>query len=196
VASASISLITRCGIGHPSQPREMLGAELAELAGDRLGRPAGALADRALGLAGLAPLGSKIIEKPASDASPAGRGAVALRRAVERPFALGLRQRSADDGVRRMLVAVARRCQNEASQPRAQDSIAPANWIATSASSRHVVAPTPSLAKSRGICTKTPATWLVRTPRRRNTWRPVAVGRKSRCYSRTSSESFVWRVCV
>ena len=92
MASASISLITRCGIGHPSQPREMLGAELAELAGDRLGRPAGALADRALGLAGLASLGSKIVEKPASAASPAGRGAVALRRAVERPFALGLRQ--------------------------------------------------------------------------------------------------------
>jgi hypothetical protein len=89
VASASISLITRCGIGHPSQPREMLGAELAELAGDRLGRPAGALADRALGPADLAPLGGNIVEKPASDASPAGRGAVALRRAVERPFALG-----------------------------------------------------------------------------------------------------------
>jgi hypothetical protein len=44
-----------------------------------------------LGPAGLAPLGGKIVEKPASDASPAGRGAVALRRAVERPFALGLR---------------------------------------------------------------------------------------------------------
>jgi hypothetical protein len=81
-----------------------------------------------------------------------------------------------------------------ASQPRAQDSIAPANWIATSASSRRGAAPTQSLARSHGICTKTPATWLVRTPQRRNTWRPVAVGRKSRCYSRTSSESFVWPV--
>ena len=76
------------------------------------------------------------------------------------------------------------------------NSIVPANWIATSASSRRVAAPTQPLARSRGICTKTPATWLVRTPQRRNTWRPVAVGRKSRCSSRTSSESFVWPVCV
>jgi transposase len=83
-----------------------------------------------------------------------------------------------------------------ASRPRGQGSIAPANWIATSASSRRVAAPTQSLARSRGICMKTPATWPGRTPQLRNMWRPVAVGRKSRCYSRTSSESFVWRVCV
>ena len=35
-----------------------------------------------------------------------------------------------------------------ASQPRAQDSIVPANWIATSARSRRVAAPTRSLARS------------------------------------------------
>ena len=45
-----------------------------------------------------------------------------------------------------------------ASQPKAQDSIAPANWTATSATSRRVAAPTPSPARSRGICMKTPAT--------------------------------------
>ena len=73
----------------------------------------------------------------------------------------------------------------------AQNSIAPANWIATSASSRRIATPTQSLARSRGICTKMPATRLVRTPQLHNTWRPVVVGRKSRCYSRTSSKSFV-----
>ena len=46
-----------------------------------------------------------------------------------------------------------------ASWPRAQVPIAPANWIATSARSRRVAAPTQSLARSHGICTKTPATW-------------------------------------
>ena len=72
-----------------------------------------------------------------------------------------------------------------ASQPRAQDSIAPANWIATLADSKPSAVRTLSPAKSRGIWTKTPATWLVRTPQRRNMRRPVAVERKSRCYSRT-----------
>jgi hypothetical protein len=43
-----------------------------------------------------------------------------------------------------------------ASQPRAQGFIAPANWIATSANSKRVAAPTPSLTRSHGICTKTP----------------------------------------
>ena len=42
-----------------------------------------------------------------------------------------------------------------ASQPRAQDSIAPANWIATSARLRRVAAPTRSLARSRETLTKT-----------------------------------------
>jgi hypothetical protein len=65
-----------------------------------------------------------------------------------------------------------------ASQPRAQDSIAPANWIATSASSRRVAAPTQSPARSRGICTKTRATWLVRTPQHRNS-NPLSSTRKS-----------------
>jgi hypothetical protein len=36
----------------------------------------------------------------------------------------------------------------------------------------------------------------LRTPQLRNTWRPVAGERKSRCCSHISSESFVWRVCV
>jgi len=83
-----------------------------------------------------------------------------------------------------------------ASQPRAQDSIAPANWIATSASSRRVAAPTRSLARSRETLTKTRATSLGLLPRRQNTRPPVGVERKSRCYSLTSSESFVWPVCV
>src|ERR1700722_16544537 len=48
-----------------------------------------------------------------------------------------------------------------ASQPRAQDSIAPANWIATPADSNHRAARTLLPARSRGICTKTPATWPV-----------------------------------
>src|ERR1700727_1503575 len=64
-----------------------------------------------------------------------------------------------------------------ASQPRAQDSIAPANWIATLTDSKRSVR-TQSPAKFRGICMKTPATWLVRTPQRRNTWRPCALRRK------------------
>src|SRR3984885_593186 len=83
-----------------------------------------------------------------------------------------------------------------ASQPRAQDSIAPANWIATSASSRRVAAPTRSLARSRETLTKTRATSLGLLPRRQNTRPPVGVERKSRCYSLSSSESFVWPVCV
>ena len=83
-----------------------------------------------------------------------------------------------------------------ASQPRAQDSIAPANWIATPADPNPSAARTLLPARSRGICTKTRATWPVRTPQLRNTWRPVAGERKSRCCSHISSESFVWRVCV
>jgi hypothetical protein len=43
-----------------------------------------------------------------------------------------------------------------ASQPRAQDSIAPANWIATSASSRRVAAPTLPLARSAGSARRRP----------------------------------------
>ena len=74
--------------------------------------------------------------------------------------------------------------------------IAPANWIATPADSNHSAARTLLPARSRGICTKTPATWPVRTPQLRNTWRPVAGERKSRCCSHISSKSFVWRVCV
>ena len=38
-------------------------------------------------------------------------------------------------------------------------SIAPANWIATLADSKPSAVRTPSPARSRGICTKTPATW-------------------------------------
>ena len=62
--------------------------------------------------------------------------------------------------------------------------------------SNHSAARTLLPARSRGICTKTPATWPVRTPQLRNTWRPVAGERKSRCCSPISSASFVWRVCV
>ena len=51
-------------------------------------------------------------------------------------------------------------------------------------------------ARSRGICMKTPATWLVRTPRLQNTWRPVAVGRKSRCCSHISSGFCASRACA
>ena len=83
-----------------------------------------------------------------------------------------------------------------ASRPRAQGSIAPANWIATSANSKPSAARTRSPARSRGICTRTPATWLVRSPRRRNTWTPVAGGRRSRCCSPISSESFASRACA
>ena len=82
------------------------------------------------------------------------------------------------------------------SQPRAQDSIAPANWIATSANSKPSAARTLLPARSRGICMKTPATWLVRTPRLRNTWRPVAGGRKSRCCSHISSGFCASRACA
>jgi hypothetical protein len=74
-----------------------------------------------------------------------------------------------------------------ASQPRAQDSIAPANWIAMSASSKPSAARTLLPARSRGIWTKMLATWPARMPQVRNTWRPVAVGRKSRCCSPISS---------
>ena len=48
---------------------------------------------------------------------------------------------------------------------------------------------TQSPAKSRGICTKTPATSLVRLSQLRNTWRPVVGRRKSRCCSRPSNKS-------
>ena len=70
-----------------------------------------------------------------------------------------------------------------ASQPRAQDSIAPANWIAMPANSKPSAVRTRSPARSRETLMKTPATWPVRTPQLRNTWRPVAVERKSRCYA-------------
>jgi DDE family transposase len=56
-----------------------------------------------------------------------------------------------------------------ASQPRAQDSIAPANWIATSVNSKRSAVRTQARARSRGICTKTHATSPVRLPQRRNT---------------------------
>ena len=49
---------------------------------------------------------------------------------------------------------------------RHHSSIAPANWIATLADSKPSAVRTLSPAKSRGIWTKTPATWLVRTPQR------------------------------
>ena len=75
------------------------------------------------------------------------------------------------------------------------NSIAPANWIATLADSKPSAVRTLSPEKSHGIWTKTPATWLVRTPQRRNMRRPVAVERKSRCYSRTSSGYCASRVC-
>ena len=83
-----------------------------------------------------------------------------------------------------------------ASQPRAQDSIAPANWIAMSASSKPSAARTLLPATSRGIWTKMLATWPARSPQLRNTWRPVAGGRKSRCCSPISSESFASPACA
>jgi transposase len=49
-------------------------------------------------------------------------------------------------------------------QPRAQDSIAPANWIAMSASSKPSAARTLLPARSRGIWTKMLATWPARSP--------------------------------
>src|SRR5580704_5397395 len=81
-----------------------------------------------------------------------------------------------------------------ASQPRAQDSIAPANWIATSANSKPSAVRTLLPARSRGICMKMLATWPVRTPQLQNTWRPVAVGRKSRYCSPVSSGSCASRL--
>jgi transposase len=60
-------------------------------------------------------------------------------------------------------------------------------WIAMSASSKPSAARTLLPARSRGIWTKMLATWPARMPQLRNTWRPVAVGRKSRCYSPISS---------
>jgi hypothetical protein len=57
-----------------------------------------------------------------------------------------------------------------ASRPRGQGSIAPANWIATSANSKPNTAPTLLPARSHGIYMKTPATWPVRTPPLLNTW--------------------------
>jgi hypothetical protein len=75
-----------------------------------------------------------------------------------------------------------------ASQPRAQGSIAPAKWIAMSASSKPSAARTLLPAKSLGIWTKMLAT-SPRARRNYNTWRPVAVGRKSRCHSPISSGS-------
>jgi transposase len=83
-----------------------------------------------------------------------------------------------------------------ASQPRAQDSIAPANWIATSANSKPSAVRTLLPARSRGIWTKMLATWPARMPQLQNTWRPVAVGRKSRCYSPISSGSCASRACA
>jgi hypothetical protein len=82
-----------------------------------------------------------------------------------------------------------------ASRPRRHGSIASANWIATSANSKRSAARTLSPAGSRGICTKMPATWPVRSLRLRHTWRPVAVGRKSRCCSPISSVSYVLHAC-
>ena len=76
-----------------------------------------------------------------------------------------------------------------ASRPRAQGSIAPANWIAMSANSKPSAARTLLPARSRGIWTKMLATWPVRTPQRQNTWRPVAGAKKSRCCLPISSES-------
>ena len=48
----------------------------------------------------------------------------------------------------------------------------------------------------RGICTKTPATWPVRSLQLRNTWRPAVVARKSRCCLRTSSVSCALYACA
>ena len=55
---------------------------------------------------------------------------------------------------------------------------------------------TMSLARSRGICTKTPATWPVRLRRLRNTGRPAVVERRSRCYSPISSASCALPGCA
>ena len=58
-----------------------------------------------------------------------------------------------------------------------------------SASSKPSAVRTLLPARSRGIWTKMLATWPARMPQLQNTWRPVAVGRKSRCYSPISSGS-------
>jgi hypothetical protein len=71
-----------------------------------------------------------------------------------------------------------------------------ANWIATPANSKRSAARTLLPARSRGTCTKMLATWPVRTPPLRNTWRPVAVGRKSRCCSPVSSGFCASRACA
>ena len=73
------------------------------------------------------------------------------------------------------------------------NSIAPANWIAMSASSKPSAARTLLPARSRGIWMKMLATWPARTPQLRNTWRPVAGGRKSRCCLPISRKSFASR---
>ena len=84
-----------------------------------------------------------------------------------------------------------------ASRPRAQGSTAPANWIATPADSNHSAARKRSCPQDpAGSARRRPRRGSQCTPQRRNTWRPVAGGRKSRCYSHISSESFVWPVCV
>ena len=66
----------------------------------------------------------------------------------------------------------------------------------TPENSNHSAARTMSPARSRGTCTKTLATWPVRTPQLRNTWRPVVVGGKSRCCSPISSASFALPACA
>ena len=83
------------------------------------------------------------------------------------------------------------------SQPRAQDFLSRQQIRL-----RHLQNSKPSAARmllparSRGICMKTPATGLVRTPRLQNTWRPVAVGRKSRRCSHISSGFCASRACA
>jgi hypothetical protein len=74
-----------------------------------------------------------------------------------------------------------------APRPRGQGSIAPANRIAASADSRPSAARTLLPARSREIGMKALATWPARTLRLQNTWRPAAVGRKSRGCSPISS---------
>jgi hypothetical protein len=74
--------------------------------------------------------------------------------------------------------------------------IAPANWIATSANLKLSAARTLLPERSRGIWTKMLAMWPVRTPQLRNTWKPVAAGRKSRCCSPISSGYCASRACV
>ena len=76
-----------------------------------------------------------------------------------------------------------------ASRPRVQGSIAPANWIATSANSKRNAARTRSPARSRVICTRTLETSLALSPRRPNTRPPVVFGKRLRCCSLISNES-------